>query len=91
MIATIKKGKVHKLYRVAFNCFPDEHTTRVRFSPKDKIVGCDYWTFIEDWTPPTSCRLLSIMSHYEHAKRTDHWLYIKARKMAYKEIFGVEI
>jgi hypothetical protein len=91
MYKTIRKGKVHEVYRVAYNCFPHPDTTKVRFSSKDKIVGTDYWTYIETWVPTTSYRLLSIMSRLERANRTDCWLYIKVKKMAYKEIFGVEI
>ena len=91
MYAYIKRGKVTDIYRVALNCAPHPDVPRIKFGVKDKWVGVDYWTYTNSYTPTRSQRALRIMSKLERDNKTDVWLYVLARKIAYFEVFGVKL
>lgn len=91
MYTHVRRGKKIVVYKVALNCAPVDDVPRIIFGTKDKWVGVDYWTYVQEYTPTRGQRVLSIMNKFERNDETNCWLYVLARKIAYLEFFGVKI
>jgi len=82
----IREGKTWHEYSICLHAGNHGEATKVRFGPRDRWVGDDYWWHVQSYTPSRKQRAYLLMSKLENRKRTKSLLYETVRKILYQEL-----
>lgn len=75
----IRNGRKFIEYNICQHAGNFGEATKVRFGPRDRWVGDDYWRFVREYEPSRKERAFLMMSRLENRGRTDSLPYQVAR------------
>lgn len=82
----VRKGKTWHEYAICLNAGSHGEATKVRFGPRDRWVGDDYWYYVKSYEPSRKQRAFLLMSKMENRGQTSWPRYELIRKIVLKEI-----
>jgi hypothetical protein len=82
----IRKGRKFIEYYVCQHAGNHGEATKVRFGPRDRWVGDDYWRFVREYEPARKERAFLLMSRLENAGRQHSLIYWVARAVVLHEM-----
>jgi len=82
----VRQGKTWHEYKICLNAGNHGEATKVRFGPRDRWVGDDYWYHVKSYEPSRKQRAFLLMSKMENRGQTSLPRYELARKILLKEM-----
>jgi hypothetical protein len=82
----VRQGKTWHEYKICLHAGNHGEATKVRFGPRDRWVGDDYWYHVKSYEPSRKQRAFLLMSKMENRGQTSLPRYELIRKILYKEL-----
>ncbi len=82
----IREGKTWHEYSICIAAGNRGEATKVRFGPRDRWVGDDYWYHVKSYEPSRQQRAYLLMSRLENRDQTNVKRYKVLREILHREL-----